>query len=364
MQSPKSGVDPREGFKLADGKTIEVEEALGTDHTATGTIINATAGENVAFPNLAYLKSDGKFWKADANVAATTDGLLVIILETINANATGKMLLSGYVRDDSWTWTVGAFLFVSGTAGALTETAPSGAGDQVRNIATAHSATTIFFSPDNISGDLQAARMTANIVAAIAGLDPTFTSLTFDANNAIKHANNVSQVEIHGGTGVSQNGAYIQLSGGGYALPGYMRFYIGNYTEGELPDSKHRIYYLTDGGETLIYEIDKSGNFTTIGSAAPSDNAKDWGDATHRWKLVRGVTITSGDYAYEEQSCPLCGKNFKLGDFIKTIVVKTNPHTHVIPVHENCINPKNNFIKRIINLIRYLGGNEKRNETI
>jgi len=145
-----AGIDPSEGFALYDGKAIELEEALGTDHTATGIIIDGqTAGENLVFGDLAYFKSDGKFWKADADAAATTDGILTIVLETIAAEATGKMLLYGFARDDSWSWTVGQWLYVSTTAGAITATAPSGAGNQVRKVGIAYSADIILFQPDS-----------------------------------------------------------------------------------------------------------------------------------------------------------------------------------------------------------------------
>jgi len=144
------GADPTQGFKLGDGKSIELEEALGADHTATGIIVDGlTAGENLAFPDLAYLKADGKFWKADAESAATTDGILVIVLETIAAEAAGKMFLYGFARDDSWNFTPGQWLYVSTTAGAITATKPSDVGDQVRKVGIAYSADIILFQPDS-----------------------------------------------------------------------------------------------------------------------------------------------------------------------------------------------------------------------
>ncbi len=128
---------------------IELEEALSADHTANGFIINGqTAGENLVFGNLAYWKSDSKWWKTDADVAATTNGILGIALETINADATGKILLYGFVRDDDWDWTVGQWLYVSLTTGEITGTAPAESGDQVRKIGVAYTADIIFFNPD------------------------------------------------------------------------------------------------------------------------------------------------------------------------------------------------------------------------
>jgi hypothetical protein len=138
-----------DGFVLANGKAIELEESLSGDHTSTGFVITgATAGEGVSFPNLCYLKSDGKYWKTDADAKATTDGDLVIALETLIADETGRFLKYGYVRDDSWSFTAGAKLYISTSPGAITATKPSAIGDCVRLIGNAYTATIIAFEQD------------------------------------------------------------------------------------------------------------------------------------------------------------------------------------------------------------------------
>ena len=71
--------------------------------------------------------------------------------EAISADATGTFLVRGWVRNDGWTgWTVGAssgILYASGTAGAITQTAPSGAGDQVQVVGWAYASKIIRFEP-------------------------------------------------------------------------------------------------------------------------------------------------------------------------------------------------------------------------
>lgn len=139
-------IDPRQGFKLFDGKTIELEEALGTDHTATGIIIDGQAGENLVFGDCAYLKSDGKRYKADAD-SEDTLGELAMVLETINTDATGKLLKYGYIRDDSWSFgTKGADIYVSATAGAVTDTIPA-IGTWLQKAGYAQTATIMLFDP-------------------------------------------------------------------------------------------------------------------------------------------------------------------------------------------------------------------------
>ena len=115
------------------------------------------------------------------------------------------------------------------------------------------------------SGDLAAARMSANIVAAIAGLDPTFTTLTFDTTDTIKRNVNDSKLEISGGED-HLHGAFLKLFGGNYgAEPGIFTVGIGNYQTGATPDSKFKIAYFSNGSVTDIFEINKLGNINKSG---------------------------------------------------------------------------------------------------
>jgi len=121
-----------------------------SDHTGNGVIATYTAGENLSLPNVCYLKSDGKMWWAKADAEATASGKLVLATANITANATGVCLDYGYFRDDTWNWTVGGKLYLSAASGAaLTQTAPTTAGQIVRIVGYAYSADIIFFNPEN-----------------------------------------------------------------------------------------------------------------------------------------------------------------------------------------------------------------------
>jgi hypothetical protein len=119
-----------------------------SDHTGNGVITPYTAGESVVLPELCYLKSDGKMWKADASADTTCNSKLVLATASISANAAGNFLEYGYFRDDTWAWTVGGLIYVSETAGALTQTAPTTSTSIVRRVGYAYSADIIFFNPD------------------------------------------------------------------------------------------------------------------------------------------------------------------------------------------------------------------------
>jgi hypothetical protein len=91
-----------------------------------------------------YWRNTSSWDLTDADAAGTSKGLLGI--------ATGSefnrgMLLRGYIYNSSWNWTVGATLYLSTTAGAITETQPTGSADIVRVVGYAISADLIYFNP-------------------------------------------------------------------------------------------------------------------------------------------------------------------------------------------------------------------------
>lgn len=115
-----------------------------SDHAADGQTVTLTAGETLAFGEAGYIKSDGKVWKADADGTAPSERAWVIALEAITADTAGSFALPGsFVRDDTWAWTVGNPVYLSATAGALTQTAP----DPAIVIGIATHADRLFFFP-------------------------------------------------------------------------------------------------------------------------------------------------------------------------------------------------------------------------
>lgn len=134
-------------------KNMNLHATPSVDHTAVGQITDAhVAGESITVMDLVYFKSDGKWWKTDADAEATTAGLLGIALETKSADQAMKVCLWGYVRDDTWNWTtLGDTLYAdTATAGGLTATAPSGSADTARVVGYAISADVIFFDPAQV----------------------------------------------------------------------------------------------------------------------------------------------------------------------------------------------------------------------
>ena len=133
-----------------DGKLANVVEdttpQLGgyLDITGYGFTIEATAGENLVAGNLCYLKSDGKYWKADNSAESTASTKLVIATETINANATGTLLTYGQFTTSGLN--AGSNYFV-GSTGGITATTPTTQDYVIRPIGTASSTTVLEFNP-------------------------------------------------------------------------------------------------------------------------------------------------------------------------------------------------------------------------
>lgn len=130
--------------------TIGINESLTSDHTASGIIVSMTAGENLVFGDIVYFKSGGKCWKADATSGSAAYPALGMALATINADAAGNILLHGTARDDTWNWaTVGAVLYLSKTAGAITNdySSHNSTGDVIQVLGIATNADRIYFNP-------------------------------------------------------------------------------------------------------------------------------------------------------------------------------------------------------------------------
>ncbi len=109
------------------------------------------AGEDIPAFDLVYLKSDGKWWKANGAVEARSGGVnLGLATESKAAGFTLTTAISGAViRNDAWTWTAGAQLYVGVTDGEITETRPDGADNVVRLVGYAGDANIIFFLPSS-----------------------------------------------------------------------------------------------------------------------------------------------------------------------------------------------------------------------
>ena len=175
--------------QLIEGKGSGIHPivAPNTDHEASGAKCTLTAGENLVFGEVCYFKSDGKCWKADSSATSTLP-VFVMALATISADASGEFLLLGFVRDDSWAWTVGGKIYISSTAGSLTQTVP--AGEEVVTVGIATHADRMFFNPNYVN----VSDVTYNATSWNANYDPATKNVIRDKFEAL------SSLQIDTGT--------------------------------------------------------------------------------------------------------------------------------------------------------------------
>lgn len=134
------------GKPLRNVGTVGIIASPTTDHTATGIITELTAGEALVFGDVCYIASTGKALLGDADALATA-GAVALALETLSTDGAGNFLLHGIARDDTWNWTPGGLLYLSTTAGDMTQTAPSGTDDVIQVLGVATHADRIYFNP-------------------------------------------------------------------------------------------------------------------------------------------------------------------------------------------------------------------------
>lgn len=136
-----------------DGNNLTIAQGIilsapGTTQTASGIKTTLTAGEALAFGNMVYMKNDGKVWKASAS-ALTTTPVIGMCLNSVSANGSATILLSGRAYNSSWSLgTGGDEIYLTTSAGGFSTSAPSGVtGYVVQVLGVVLSATTIYFNP-------------------------------------------------------------------------------------------------------------------------------------------------------------------------------------------------------------------------
>ena len=134
---------------LADAANVSIGTPLlaGTDHTTTGITAEMLAGGAIAaFDLVCVHDTTQEVVEADASAYATAR-VIGIAPVAISDTDTGTILLQGFIRDTSWSWTTGSTLYLSETAGAMTHTAPTTDGAFVQVVGVALSPDVVYFNP-------------------------------------------------------------------------------------------------------------------------------------------------------------------------------------------------------------------------
>lgn len=140
---------------LAENASIQLDPAGSADGKYTGITVTATAGYTQAFGDLVYLDPTDSRWEAaDANSAAGADGdargILGMVVVAGTDGSACTILLQGIIRADAKfpTFTVNNPIYVSETAGAVTQTQPSTTDVVIRVVGAALTGDEMYFAPD------------------------------------------------------------------------------------------------------------------------------------------------------------------------------------------------------------------------
>jgi len=139
---------------IAEAKHINISAPSlpTTDHTSTGLTAQMLAGGAIgAFQTVCISTVANEVVVSDANAAATMPVIGICTAAAISDAAVGTILLQGFIRDDSWSWTPGGIVYASETAGGLTQTAPTTSAALVQALGVALSATCVYFSPGSVT---------------------------------------------------------------------------------------------------------------------------------------------------------------------------------------------------------------------
>lgn len=143
---------------LAENTSIALDPAGSADGKWTGITIAATAGYAQTFGDLVYLDpTDSRWEKADANSASGADGdargiLGMVVVAGASDGSACTILLNGVIRADAAfpAFTINNPIYVSETAGAVTQTQPTTTDVVIRVVGSALTADEMYFNPDRI----------------------------------------------------------------------------------------------------------------------------------------------------------------------------------------------------------------------
>ena len=115
--------------------------------TVEGITTTFTAATTITFGQLVHLNASSKAAISNASASVAVPSMMMMADNTVSTNNPASFILTGYVRNDSWTWTPGQKIYLSNTAGEMTQSAPSKVGDTVQVVGYAIHADKIYFNP-------------------------------------------------------------------------------------------------------------------------------------------------------------------------------------------------------------------------
>lgn len=135
-------------------QTIPLSATISTDDQAVGiTLTGRNFGATVAQWESVLLGPSGTWILADADGTGTYPAQGLAVASGTSGNA-ATILTQGHARNDAWNWTPGGAIYISTTAGGLTQTAPSTSGNIVQPVGVAETADIAYFHFNQTYGEV------------------------------------------------------------------------------------------------------------------------------------------------------------------------------------------------------------------
>ena len=142
-------------LKLPENSSVKFTDQIGVDNSidnddGQGIIFTFRAGATVTPFSPVYIDGNNEVQECNANAIATMPCIGVTMnTSDVSADADIEVMMLGLIRHDSFTdfGAAGAPVYASGTAGALTTTAPSGEDDVVQIVGHSIAEDLIFVQP-------------------------------------------------------------------------------------------------------------------------------------------------------------------------------------------------------------------------
>jgi len=139
------------GVALSEAASVNISTPIlgTTDHTYSGLTATMLMGGNVPAMQLVCVHTvNNEVVLADASAYATARAIGINPTNAqVNDTNSGAILLQGFVRDSSWSWTAGSTLYLSETSGVMTHTAPTTDGAFVQVVGVALSDVVVYINP-------------------------------------------------------------------------------------------------------------------------------------------------------------------------------------------------------------------------
>lgn len=122
-------------------------DTLPVSGSFSGITASLTSNAAFNFGDVGYIDQNQQVKFADAD-GSWTSVAVVMATNTIASGSSGQFGFIGIARNSGWSWTIGSLLFLSTTAGSMTQTAPSGADDVIVPVGVPIGTDTVYFHPD------------------------------------------------------------------------------------------------------------------------------------------------------------------------------------------------------------------------